>query len=325
MIWVKLAFSAALAAAIAYGALRWRIAARKTAIEAASPPMGDFISVNGARVHYKTSGAGPDIVLIHGASGHLREWEFGLRDALQSRYRVTAFDRPGHGYSDPIANGARLDAQAAHLRAAADVLGIKAPIVLGHSYGGSVALAWALLGAHSGAALQYAPRALVLLAAPSLPWPGQLDPWYRIADSRFGRTFAVPLVAGLIPDRYISKVLGVIFAPQSPPPAYRAQFGAALALRRASLIANTAQINQLLPEITAQAVQYARLDLPVQLIHGDADTIVPLHIHSQPLSTLLPRAQLTVLQGAGHMPHHDHLGAVLAAIDRAAAQGGIAD
>jgi pimeloyl-ACP methyl ester carboxylesterase len=324
MIWVKLGFSGAIAAIAAYSALRWRIAARQTAIETANPPIGNFITVGGARVHYKTSGAGPDIVLIHGASGHLREWEFGLRAALQTRYRVTAFDRPGHGYSDAIANGAQAGVQAAHLRAAADMLGINAPIVLGHSYGGSVALAWALLGARAQMP-QNPPRALVLLAAPSLPWPGRLDMWYRTADSRFGRAIAVPLVAGLMPEIYIAKVLDVIFAPQTPPPAYRAQFGAALALRRASLTANTAQINQLLPEITAQAAQYARLDMPVQLVHGDADTIVPLHIHSQPLSALLPRAQLTVLHGVGHMPHHDHLPEVLAAIDRAAAQSGIAD
>jgi pimeloyl-ACP methyl ester carboxylesterase len=57
--------------------------------------------------------------------------------------------------------------------------------------------------------------------------------------------------------------------------------------------------------------------LPVELIHGTADTIVPLQIHSGPLSQLLPNATLTVIPGAGHMPHHTHADQVIQAIDRA--------
>ncbi len=41
-------------------------------------------------------------------------------------------------------------------------------------------------------------------------------------------------------------------------------------------------------------------------------------IHSGPLSTLLPDARLTMIPGAGHMPHHRHADTVIAAIDRAA-------
>jgi pimeloyl-ACP methyl ester carboxylesterase len=61
------------------------------------------------------------------------------------------------------------------------------------------------------------------------------------------------------------------------------------------------------------------LTLPVELVHGDADTIVPLTIHSVPLSKILPNVHLTVLPGTGHMPHHAQAQAVVAAIARAAA------
>ncbi|MFM7443380.1 MAG: alpha/beta fold hydrolase, partial [Tabrizicola sp.] len=64
--------------------------------------------------------------------------------------------------------------------------------------------------------------------------------------------------------------------------------------------------------------RYSTLDLPVELIHGTADTIVPLDIHSRPVSQILPDATLTVIDGAGHMPHHGHAEVVIAAIDRAA-------
>lgn len=284
-----------------------RLILRRKAIEARFPPIGQIITVGGAKVHYKTSGHGPDIVLIHGASGNLREWEFGLRAALETRFRVTAFDRPGHGYSDAIKGGNHLTAQAAHLRAACAELGIRTPVLVGHSYGGSVALAWAL---------QEKPPALLLMSAPSLPWPGALDPWYRLTNSRLSRAVIAPLAAALVPESYVKNATDGVFSPQSAPPAYLDNFGAMLATRAHSITANTAQVNALLGDIRGQMAGYLRLDMPTELIHGDADTIVPLAIHSEKLVKILPRARLTVLAGAGHMPHHAHQDVVLAAITR---------
>jgi pimeloyl-ACP methyl ester carboxylesterase len=65
---------------------------------------------------------------------------------------------------------------------------------------------------------------------------------------------------------------------------------------------------------------YAQLALPVEILHGTADTIVPASVHALPLSAVLPDATLTLLPGIGHMPHHADPAAVVAAIDRAAAR-----
>ena len=102
------------------------------------------------------------------------------------------------------------------------------------------------------------------------------------------------------------------------PAGYEDHLGAALTLRRETLVANTSQINSLRPELVTMEPRYPALALPVELIHGTNDTIVPLHIHSQPLAQLLPNATLTTIPGAGHMPHHSHADLVLQAIDRAA-------
>jgi pimeloyl-ACP methyl ester carboxylesterase len=53
------------------------------------------------------------------------------------------------------------------------------------------------------------------------------------------------------------------------------------------------------------------------MVHGDADTTVGLDIHSKPLEERLPHANLTVLPGIGHMPHHVREGEVVAAVKRA--------
>jgi pimeloyl-ACP methyl ester carboxylesterase len=286
----------------------WRSASREAAAEAAYPPTGQFITVDGRRLHYEVAGQGPDLVMIHGASGSLRDLTFSLRDQLTDRYRVIVVDRPGLGHSDPLDDQSLL-AQARFIKAGMAQLGVTNPIVLGQSYGGSVALAWALDGG---------PRALVLVSSPSMPWPGKLDPWYRLTDTWIGRTLAIPLASAFVPDSYVRAATAAVFAPDPVPPGYDEWLGTPLTLRRETLATNTAQVNALRAELVTMEPRYTTLTLPVELIHGSADTIVPLDIHSSPLSRLLPNATLTVIPGAGHMPHHAHAQVVIEAIDRAA-------
>jgi pimeloyl-ACP methyl ester carboxylesterase len=308
MTWTRLAASFLIAALGLAGVTHWRASAREAAALAAHPPSGAFVTVDGLRLHYEMAGSGPDLVMIHGASGSLRDLTHGLRDRLTDRYRVTVVDRPGLGHSDPLTDSS-LRAQARHIKAGLAQLGISDPVVLGQSYGGSVALAWALEGG---------PRALVLVGSPSLPWPGTLDPWYRLTSTALGRALAVPLASAFVPQSYVSAATVGVFAPAPVPAGYEAHLGALLVLRRQTLATNTAQVNALRAELVAMEPRYPSLTLPVELIHGTADTIVPLAIHSAPLSGLLPEARLTVIEAAGHMPHHSHPDAVIAAIDRAA-------
>jgi pimeloyl-ACP methyl ester carboxylesterase len=63
--------------------------------------------------------------------------------------------------------------------------------------------------------------------------------------------------------------------------------------------------------------------MPVEIVHGTADDVVPIHIHSEPLANQIPGAVLTRLDGIGHMPHHSAPEAVKAAIHRAAARAGL--
>lgn len=293
------------------GATAWRLNAREAQALADNPASGRFVMVEGQRVHLVEQGSGPDLVLIHGASGNLRDFTMGLSDRLAERYRVIALDRPGLGHSDPMANGDTSPAgQARILRGAVAQLGVTNPIVLGQSYGGAVALAWSL---------QEKPAALVLVSAVSMPWPGTLDPWYRMTSSPLGRMTLVPLAAAFVPERYIRNAVEAVFKPDAPPPDYVKRLGIGLTIRQSALAANASQINDLRPEIVKMEPLYPTLDMPVELVHGDADTVVPLDIHAAKLAPLLPNVTLTVLQGVGHMPQHTHPDAVIAAIDRAAA------
>ena len=305
----KLAISLVLILFALVPATLWLAARRAEQAEAAYPPVGAFVTVDGRRVHYVLRGQGPDLVLIHGASGNLRDM-LPLVDLLAPNYRVIAFDRPGLGYSEALSAGNEsLRGQAAALRQAALQLGAPHPIVVGQSYGGSVALAWAL---------ETPPPALVLISAPSLPWSGKLDIWYRLTDGPAGPLIFVPLAAAFVPDSYGLRSIDEIFRPGPALQGYAESIGIPLALRKASLWNNAEQVNALRGQLVQMERRYKGLALPVEVIHGTDDAIVPLAIHSQPLSALLPNATLTIVAGAGHMPHHSHPDIVLAAIDRAA-------
>lgn len=309
------------AAALAGGGvlLDRRADLREAAAEARHGPVGQLLEVDGTTVHALVTGQGPDLVLLHGASGNLRDFTFDLVDRLKEDFRVIAFDRPGLGWTERLpghggagsTKGETPRDQARFLQKAADRLGVSNPMVLGHSYGGAVALAWALERPRDTAAL-------VLLAAVSNPWPGSLDPLYRINASRLGGGTVVPLITAFAGDARVKTALTTIFAPQPVPVGYDRHVGAGLSLRRESLRANAQQVNGLRPQVIEMSEHYSKLTLPAEILHGTEDTIVGLSIHSEILATQLPNGNLIRMPGTGHMPHHADPQAVVDAVHRAA-------
>lgn len=294
-----------------------RASANETRAEALFPPTGQMLMVDGYRVHAHVEGSGPDIVLIHGASGNTRDFTFDLVSTLAPRFRVIAFDRPGMGHSQAIGEaGLSPQGQAAHLQKAALMLGVKRPLILGHSYGAAVALGWALSTGDVGA--------LVLVSGATMPWKGRaLGAWYEVAQTTIGGLIAVPIVTAYNPINIARDAISSIAAPEQVPEGYADYIGLALILRRETTRVNARQVALLKGHIIDMLPRYPTIRMPVELLHGTADKVVYASVHSQPLSRLLPDATLTLLDGAGHMAHHTRLPDIVAAIDRAAARGGL--
>lgn len=294
-----------------------RAARHEARAEAAFPPMGEIIEVDGHKVHALVMGNGPDLVLLHGSGGNIRDLTLSLAPELAKSYRVILLDRPGHGYTARInATGATIRQQAALLSATARQLGAEKPIVLGHSYGGAVALAWAV----------YEPdhiAALIPLAAPSNPWESALPTYYKLTSNAFTAPLVNPALAAFVPDRRVEQSVEAVFAPDPAPEGYLDHFGAGLTLRRASLRANALQRRNLLDEVRAMLPLYGQVNVPTEIVHGTADTTVGLPIHSEKLVHQIPGAALTRLTGIGHMPQHAAQEDVIAAIHRAAARAGL--
>lgn len=292
-----------------------RVNARAQAFEAEFPPHGELLMVKGKRVQAYVMGDGPDIVLIHGASGNALDMLNALGADLAKTNRVIAFDRPGLGYSDAL-DDQSLAAQVDILAAAGKQLDLRNPLIVGQSYGGAVSLAWALHG-------PIKPRGLVLISAASMPWPAPLDITYRIADTRIGAALALPTAAALLPRSYIETAVASVFAPEAVPDNYATAIAAPLSIRLTTLRANMAQVNALRDQLVAMLPSYPALTLPIEMLHGTADTIVPAQVHSIPFAKLVASAHLQLLEGAGHMPHYTRKTDVLAAIARAEARAAL--
>ncbi len=298
---------------------------REKVAEARYPYEGKRLDLGDIKIHAEVFGeTGPDLILIHGASGNTRDFTFSMAEKLSTRYRVIVFDRPGMGWStQPPGFGGLFDSRPESPRLMADILGraaeelgVENPIVLGHSLGGALAMAWALEHPDNTAAL-------VMVAGVSHPWPGDLHWQYPVNSSVWGGNLFVPLLTAFVPRSYINGVVEGVFAPQAAPKGYIDHIGTGLSTRRASLRANARQVNGLRPFVVEMSEFYPDLTLPIEIVHGDADTIVPLAVHSVPLSERVESANLTVLDGIGHMPHHTNEADVIAAIDRAAARAGL--
>src|SRR5260370_21472389 len=105
-----------------------------------------FVNVEGANLHFVIKGAGRPVVLLHGNPGSCQDWSRLYGPLAAARYQAFAFDRPGHGHSDrPSHNGdVTVEVQARMLCAPLHVLPGPRPILVGHSWGGALALAYAL-------------------------------------------------------------------------------------------------------------------------------------------------------------------------------------
>ena len=104
------------------------------------------IDVNGVGVHYQTKGDGPPVILVHGLTASIAFWyNTKVFPELINQFRVTAYDLKGHGYSQSTPTGYTSRDLAGDLVALMDTLGIERARIIGHSYGGSVTLHFALL------------------------------------------------------------------------------------------------------------------------------------------------------------------------------------
>ena len=281
-------------------------------IERRYPPSGAFIEVDGLRLHYVVAGQGPGpaVLLVHGASSNLREFTSSILPLLARHHRVIAFDRPGYGHSEhPRGPWRDPAAVAALLLDACRQLGIDKPAIVGHSWAGSVVMS----------ALVHMPQRVhsgVLLSGVAGHWAGSVGWTYDLG----GTPLLGPLFAwtALMPagQLLLEKAVAPVLSPMPMPAAHVQEIAAPLALRPRTFTRNAEDMTRLNAYMQSLSPRYDQIRLPLLIIHGTDDQLVPFWNHGRRLLPVIPQAQLRLIEGAGHAPHHSHPELLLAALEQ---------
>jgi 2-hydroxymuconate-semialdehyde hydrolase len=245
--------------------------------------------ISASEIAYVDEGRGPPVLLLHGFPTSSYLWR-NLIPFLASRMRVIAPDLLGFGASEkPKESDLTVRAQADHVRALLDHLGIDEFAVVGHDLGGAIAQLLALQG---GA------RAMVLIDAAAFDvWP--IEGVRMLQDARpeqetpefVQAVLRLTFELGLgHQDRLTDDVLDAYREPFSGEEGARAFFRAARAIDGVGLAGREKDL--------------AALDVPVMLLWGEDDPFLPVEVADR-LNETIPSSTLALLPGCSHFLPED--------------------
>jgi pimeloyl-ACP methyl ester carboxylesterase len=262
------------------------------------PAIGTILNLNGLRVHGYVEGDGSqDVVFIHGAFINLRDWVFATRSLSKFDSRLIYIDRPGFGYSER--DEAKWDAerQADLARSYVKNINGKNLILVGHSWGASVAMAWA-------AKFPGEVKGVVSIAGLNMPFSGVSKLANDTGLLRLAYELYFTSVAKRVDSGSIKKFAGRMFQPQDIPAGYLDYVGTDLSRRRSTIKANKGDLL-----VTSQALKnnfacYKRIETPVEIIHGKEDFLLPFKSQALAFNEIISNSRLHILPNLGHMAHH---------------------
>jgi pimeloyl-ACP methyl ester carboxylesterase len=290
---------------------------RAAQAELDNPPLGRMIDLSdGSRLHYVERGSGPPVLLIHGALMQAEDMAMSLLDPLSEKYRTIVIDRPGHGYSTrpvPLAapTAASMAGQARMIHEAMGLIGVEKPVLVGHSLGGTVALAYATQFPEDVSGI-------VSLAGYCFPTPRfDLMPIMLHGAPVVGPISAHTMSA-VFGRLYLTAMINRIFAPDPVPDYFQERFPGGMLLRPKQLCANGEDFSAMVAGAASMYHRYHQIKVPVAILSGAEDRIVWPQYHAKPLSRTIVGATLEMLPGVGHMLHHARTDLVVAAVHRLA-------
>ncbi|HZB85004.1 MAG TPA: alpha/beta hydrolase [Gaiellaceae bacterium] len=243
----------------------------------------DQVEVAGLRIAFERAGRGAPLVLVHGAVCDGRVWRRQLDD-LSDEFTVIAWDAPGCGRSADPPESFRLPDYADALAGFIAALDLGRPHVLGHSFGGGLALE--LYRRHPAV-----PATLILVGAYA-GWAGSLP------GSEVERRLRFALdVADRLPGGFEPTSMPGLFSKTMSPEAVD------------ELAAIMSEIRPVATRAMAHALAEADLrevlpviDVPTLLLYGDADERSPLNV-AEDLRDSIPTSRLVVMAGLGHVSY----------------------
>lgn len=240
----------------------------------------EYAVVDGARIAHRRAGAGPVLVLLHGAVSDSRVWRVEL-DAFADDHTVIAWDAPGCGESDDVPETWLMRDYAQALARLLTALELPPADVLGHSWGSTLALELWLLRPELV-------RSLVLVGGYA-GWSGSLP----TAEVERRLQFALD-VADALPAAFDPTTTPGLFSDVMP------------ADRAAELAAVMTEVRAPATRTMARALaacdlreDLPRIGVPTLVVAGEEDLRSPIPV-AEALAAAIPDARLAVLPGLGH-------------------------
>jgi pimeloyl-ACP methyl ester carboxylesterase len=257
--------------------------------------------LNGVKLAYQQLGEGPDLVFVHGLAANRAFWFLHYAIPMAAHFRVTLYDLRGHGYSERASSGYDAVTMAGDLGALLDHLEISSCAVVGHSYGGSVALEYAGRRPHRVNRLAVLDSKI-----------NRLQPEQKLSDCPYLTGFEKEIAGRLDHDWDRETQVGLLFLDvlarwcvEGGELTARDDFipfgegrGALRTARQWLQLVETTRARQEfpLPGLDAQAIATA-LAMPVLLLNCERSRCMP-SFHA--LRGLLPHAESEVVAGSGH-------------------------
>ncbi|MBK5215973.1 MAG: alpha/beta fold hydrolase [Propionibacteriales bacterium] len=260
----------------------------------------EFVVVHGHRRAYRMMGSGPALLLLHGLGCDSSTW-FPVMHKLAENFTVLAPDLLGHGESDKPDADYSLGGYANGMRDLLTILGIDKVTVVGHSFGGGVAMQFAYqfperteriaLVSTGGLGPEVTPfiRFLTVPGSGAVVGASTIWPLRPLVAAGLRGLSKLPLAA----TRDLDEVAAIYESFADP----RA--------RRAVQRVTGHVLNWRRQYVTMTDRAYLAQWMPVLVIWGKEDFVIPSS-HAETVSAYAPNAEVHVFEKSGHFPHKDH-------------------
>jgi pimeloyl-ACP methyl ester carboxylesterase len=256
-----------------------------------------FAEIDGQSIRYLQRGTGKDIFMIHGSPGEI-EWWMPTIELLEPEFRVTAIDLPGYGQSSGRRFNSNLENYSNFVRGCFTALGLVDPIVVGHSYGGGIALRLAV---------KQTPEIVSYVLVAPAAFAGRPDSLSRalVSIPILNRFFwlILPLLIG---KSFVTNMTTAGF-PSLPKDELDEIIEYRLKSWLQKKVIRTLRLQQNVrrKEFLYNSDRYPQISKRIIIVAGALDTAVRLE-SNQKLAANILNAELIVINDAGHTAQYTH-------------------
>ena len=259
-------------------------------------------------IFYKDWGTGRPIVFSHGWPLSADDWDTQMLFFLHKGFRVIAHDRRGHGRSTQTATGNEMDTYADDLKVLFEALDLKDAVMIGHSTGGGEVARF--LGRHGTSRVS---KAVLMGAVPPVMVKSDANPGGLPIEVFDG--FRAALAANRA-QFYVDVPAGPFYGFNRP--GAKIDQGVIDNWWRQGMMGGTKAHYDCIKAFseTDFTEDLKKIDIPVLVLHGDDDQIVPIADSAMLSAPLLPKGVLKVMAGLPHgmaTTHADQVNAELLA------------